>query len=734
VRSGLILVAFPASTLPDDSLQLAPRSGSTLFFEFEIPVDVGVELVEVVFRVKAGLAAGSVQIGTTASPAPNYAATPGSFTGFGSPLGLSDPDLGIATSATLLNEPAGSDRYVIEIVNTLTNTWNTIDAGPVDRWRVDFSGLDALAPYTFMLESISSSPGYDDALKYVDASPDKTTPNAILDLSALNGEVSVVPGGGALGLSLLESSTPQRPLFRNLEGEIGGLDIVGDYALVAAGSAGLAVVNVANPGLPGIPSYVATGGTAFDVASITVGGNDYALVATGTGGLVVVGLSPLTTLATVPSATLGGNVLAVDAVGSQACVVLDTSEIAELDLSDPAAPTVGITVATPGEPQDVALANLGGVDRAVVADGPRGLTIVNLDDGSYHSRDTVSARAVSVEGTRAYVASEDSGLAVVNVFDPSNMGVPTFAYIPGGATGVAVSGNTAYMAAGENGLVTVDVSDISNLGSPQYFDTGVAAGVMVAGSHVFVSGERNDLVIGLAPFRLQFEPSTAAGWTQTYTTAGAHPSAPTDFQGAADSAAAADAGTWPMGFDQTGTVDGDVGFYDLSLWHSDASGAESQRVTKTIFVTPEEYAYFPRVRGVPFDSEVPEMDGNIKGDPGWRGAFSSTFNNGTDDDVVFTAIRSNTGPELFIGVEVFGNPLDDEDRLILGIRGATADRGSTDPIHLASDRVVIIDPEDSTSSGVTWRRPGRERILARSRDSSGSSPGPGESRPWRCLE
>jgi len=67
------------------------------------------------------------------------------------------------------------------------------------------------------------------------------------------------------------------------------------------------------------------------------------------------------------------------------------------------------------------------------------------------------ARAVAVSGNYAYVASEDAGLQVIDVSNPTNC-VRVGGYITRGwAVGVAVSGNYAYVADFDEGLQVIDV-------------------------------------------------------------------------------------------------------------------------------------------------------------------------------------------------------------------------------------------------------------------------------------
>ncbi|HEY3836424.1 MAG TPA: hypothetical protein VGL72_07630 [Bryobacteraceae bacterium] len=54
-----------------------------------------------------------------------------------------------------------------------------------------------------------------------------------------------------------------------------------------------------------------------------------------------------------------------------------------------------------------------------------------------------------------------------------------------------------------------------------------------------------------------------------------------------------------------------------------------------------------------FGAAAPTIDGNIDGDPGWRGAFQYRFDNGTSNpDVVVQGIRDGTNSNIYISVKV----------------------------------------------------------------------------------
>ena len=55
---------------------------------------------------------------------------------------------------------------------------------------------------------------------------------------------------------------------------------------------------------------------------------------------------------------------------------------------------------------------------------------------------------VAVNGYYAYVADLSSGLAVINISDPTSPGTPVYEDTSGSAVGVVVNGNYAYVADG----------------------------------------------------------------------------------------------------------------------------------------------------------------------------------------------------------------------------------------------------------------------------------------------
>jgi len=144
---------------------------------------------------------------------------------------------------------------------------------------------------------------------------------------------------------------------------------------------------------------------------------------------------------------------------------------------------------------------------AYVADGSSGLAIIDISDptnpGSPVYRDTDgTAQEVTISGNYAYVADRNSGLAIIDISDPTNPGTPVYKDTNGSALGVVINGNYAYVADYSSGLAIINISDPTNPGTPVYKDIdGRARGVAISGNYAYVA----DGTIGLAIIKFQIQ-------------------------------------------------------------------------------------------------------------------------------------------------------------------------------------------------------------------------------------
>jgi len=140
-------------------------------------------------------------------------------------------------------------------------------------------------------------------------------------------------------------------------------------------------------------------------------------------------------------------------------------------------------------------------DYAYVADGTSGLAVINISDptnpGSPVYEDTDEyACDVYVSGDYAYVADGGSGLAIIDISDPTNPGTPIYEDTTGFTIDVYVSGNYAYVVNYDSGLAVIDISNPTNPGTPIYEDTtGFACDVYVSGDYAYVADFSSGLAV-----------------------------------------------------------------------------------------------------------------------------------------------------------------------------------------------------------------------------------------------
>ena len=204
-------------------------------------------------------------------------------------------------------------------------------------------------------------------------------------------------------------------------------------------------------------SYVRIPGFANNV---DVNGN-YAYVAAGSAGLQVVDVSDRSAPAIVASIALPGNANDVKLSGMHAFVAASgvMGGLHIVDISNPLSPRRVGSVDTPGEPYDVRPVGT----LAFVADGPRGLQIVDVSNvaaprivGSVNTPGT--AKGVDVSGQTAVVAYGTGGLRIVDVSNPSSPAIVGAIGLGNDAQDVVVNGTVAYVAAYTGSLQVVSFS------------------------------------------------------------------------------------------------------------------------------------------------------------------------------------------------------------------------------------------------------------------------------------
>ena len=331
------------------------------------------------------------------------------------------------------------------------------------------------------------------------------------------GTIAYLSGAGLQVIDVSNPSTPVPIGSCDTPGIGVGVQVVGSFAFIATYDS-LQVVDVSTPASPTlIGSYdpASTGlrystrsQSAYDVQVV----GSYAFLAAGSAGLVVVDVSnpSLPTLA--GTYTVTSNATGVYVVENYAFVVDDSgahtsTSLEVIDVSSPSLPIWSGSALMDGYAfaRDVQVVG----NHAFLADADRfGLRIIDVSDPALPtlvgSGDGDGANCVQVLGNLAFLGAKINGLGSsgLQVLDVSDLASPTLVGVyalPDLALGVQVVGKLAFAADGGAGLQVIDVSDPT---SPRWVGafnaTSDSRDVKVLGNYAFVLGDDSMQVIDVS--------------------------------------------------------------------------------------------------------------------------------------------------------------------------------------------------------------------------------------------
>lgn len=312
-----------------------------------------------------------------------------------------------------------------------------------------------------------------------------------------NNTLSVVASGS------VKAFTPTALSFLDMPGFANNVDVSGNYAYVAAGSAGLQVVDVSDHSNPRIVAARPLPGNANDV----VVAGSYAYVAAGIAGVQIVNIS--NPLAPVLSGSLSTGDVAWDVVvkGNRAYVANGASGLVILDVSTPAAPIRLGSLSLVGTSKGVDVDTVRQI--AVVGRGANGLAVVNIANPAapalLGTLPAADVRDVAVSGNFVFLADFQGSFKSVDLTNPSGPGLrATTPTATGGfLTDVVVFGN---IAAGAdlffvNGVPLIDVSTPASplprtiLDFSKFRDDN-ATGIAMDATYVYMTAEPGNVANG----------------------------------------------------------------------------------------------------------------------------------------------------------------------------------------------------------------------------------------------
>ncbi len=242
---------------------------------------------------------------------------------------------------------------------------------------------------------------------------------------------------------------------------------------VFAGNSGTCTITVTNSGFtikttgiiktfsPTPLSFVPIPGFANNVK---VNGN-FAYVAAGSAGLQVVDVTDRTAPHIIASLATPGNANDLRVIGSKVYLAAGSAGLLIIDVSNPLSPTLLGSLATPDTAWDVAVSG----NLAFIAAGSSGVQIANISNPTVPALISSTAatpscvlgvaKGVAVSGNFALVAAGAGGLQVVDISNPANPQILGCVRMPSGdARKVQAKGTIAYVAPFPDSLQVVDFS------------------------------------------------------------------------------------------------------------------------------------------------------------------------------------------------------------------------------------------------------------------------------------
>ncbi|RPI62745.1 MAG: hypothetical protein EHM48_03605, partial [Planctomycetaceae bacterium] len=418
---------------------------------------------------------------------------------------------GIAdVTITITDSQGNSVQKVIHI--TPQDEMGSITITPPDQQNVT-PGTSATMPATFT-QSIGLPMTYSATTSFtsIPAEVNQTTQEVTITVpSAFTGLYRVTLSATVAGWADVSPTTAdfmaysQNPDDPQLQGNIDdttgkSYKVVGygQYALVAAGTAGVVVYDVSNPSNPVKVSTYSAGGND-EARDIQIVGTT-AYVCETSGGFVALNISDPTNIQFISRVATSSAAVtsAIDAKTHIAYVATWTAGVTEINITNPAAMTVLRTLQTWGGFSltyvvDIALKG----KYAFVCDSAGGVAVLSIANPAKTKLVTTFGTGdqpwnVEVVGNRLYVA--DQSLQCYDITNPLKMKVLGGIYMSG-AWQVSVFGNMAVVA-DDYGVEFVDVSDPANMIVNYTFAVpGFASMAGLIGKNVLVPAGNDGLVI-----------------------------------------------------------------------------------------------------------------------------------------------------------------------------------------------------------------------------------------------
>jgi DNA-binding beta-propeller fold protein YncE len=301
---------------------------------------------------------------------------------------------------------------------------------------------------------------------------------------AVNGNYAYVAAGSA-GLQVVNVTNRTSPAVvasLALAGNADGITAVGNLVFVADGSAGIVCIDVSNPLAPVIRSQLGTNGTALDIKIL---GNT-AYVANGT-GLFLADVTNTYSLLKIASLPLTGLIRGVspDPNRPLVAVAADSSGMYLVDVTNPKAPVIASNVPI-SDPHQVAInGNYVYVANYQTTSSTYQSSLISIDATNPTAPTTASSitnetlggnlNDLVISGTSQLALGADvffvNGIPITDISDPTNLrsrAILNFPQRDDNGMGIAIDPQYVYLAADESAIDKFGTSGNSRLYIGQY--------------------------------------------------------------------------------------------------------------------------------------------------------------------------------------------------------------------------------------------------------------------------
>jgi len=368
--------------------------------------------------------------------------------------GVSPREIAVRSdTAYVTNGPVGSGALlVLDVSNPASPAWTASLSELSVSYHIDIKGDSAyLGCHVLGFHVVDIASGTSPRLIGSFAEPESTRDVKVVGQTAYTAD-------GPVGLRIVGISDPQRPTTLSVTAmnDARSVDVAAGVAYVCDRSR-LSLFDITQPSNP---TQLGSTPSSDEALSVVVVG-DFAFIAAGAAGVDVVSVSDPADPHVIATLDTPGHAYNLHEHDGLLYVADGTGGLQIVDVTDPASPrSLGnLPILNGREMFDVVVSE--GV--GYIAGGYEGLITADVSNPAAPVRlatlDTSDVPiGISIEGSFAYLTS-GSGVRIADISEPSSPAFVGWAWVPGDAVAAEVVRGIGYVAASEAGLGIIDLTD-----------------------------------------------------------------------------------------------------------------------------------------------------------------------------------------------------------------------------------------------------------------------------------